>query len=506
MKRFILVLLGAVCVAGSLSAETRKPSVFVPIISTVVQDTNRWEIWQDNRGRFVVPQPGSSPGGFWPKHSGHNYLFGAGIWVGAIDTTRIPPDTSVTWGYNPNSGAAEFAPSMPNGDTAGAIMDSLARVYRSDIPRDTAQWPERDSSGRAIVLSDQELWAITNDVNPIYMQAPDLPIGVQVIRRSYAWNSPGPWGDIVKMEFEVKNVTGRLMGNPHTLSKMVVALCVDADIGNESGTNANDRCYLDRTPGNPFPNVAVQYQLAQEPGWGPPPYFLGMKFVRGPVNNTGDTLRIRSDSALGYPQYDHDVLPGQPLGMTAFRIFSLQSDPSTPGTRYLMLSGRSIQPPYPYNAYQKDVPGGPDDKRFLLSCGLFNLPNDSTVKLVAHIIAGPDSLDIIRKAELLGVESPPGPAARNASDVVLYPGIPNPTSGPCLIRYALPEPSQVSLKVYDISGRLVRELERGEHSAGVHFKLWDGRDGKGKSVASGVFFVRLESAGFSKSEKMVILR
>jgi hypothetical protein len=502
MKQVILVVLLLGSLALPLSAGSRNPSGL--IISTVVQDTNRWEIWQDNRGRFVAPGSGSTGGAYWPKYSAHGYIFGAGIWVGAIDTTVTPPDTQVTWGYNPNSGAAEFCPSTPDGDPS-RYLDSLARVYRSDIPADTARWPLRDSTGRAIYVSHQDLWTIFNDVNPIYMQNGDSSIGIQVIRRSYAWNSPGPWGDIVKIEHEVKNVTGRWMGNPHTLSHVIISLCVDADIGDESGTHANDLLYLDRTPGNPFPNLAVQYQLAQEPGWGPPPYFLGMKFVQGPVNNTGDTLRIRSDTTLGYPQYDHDVLPGQPLGMTGFQIFSIQSDPSTPGTRYLMLSGRSTQPPYPYNAYQKDA-FGPEDKRFLLSCGPFTLPNDSSVTLVAHIIGGTDSLDILHKAELLGVGSPPGPVTQSAPGIVLYPSVPNPTRGSCLIRYALSVPSQVSLKVYDVSGRLVRELDRGERPVGVHVISWDGRNGAGLSVPGGVYLYRLEAGGYTRTRSVVLLR
>jgi hypothetical protein len=497
MKRVILVLVVAACVAGSLSAETRKPSVFIPIINSAVQDTNRWEIWQDNRGRFVAPGSGQG-GGFW---MGRGYLFGAGIWVGVVDTSRTPPDTQVTWGYNPNSGGAEFAPSMPNGDTAGAISDSLARVYRSDIPRDTAQWPERDSLGRAIYRSHQDLWAITNDANPIYLVPPDQPIGLQVIRRSYAWNSPGPWGDIVKMEFEVKNITGRFLPPARTLRKVIVGFCVDSDLGYAN----NETCYLDRTSGSPYPNLAVQYQTTQEPGWGPPPYFLGLKFAEGPVNNIGDTIRIRSRDTIGYPQYDHDILPGQPLGLTAFQLFDIASDPSTPGHRYLLLSGRDYRYPTIYNAYQKDVlPNG--DRRFLLGCGPFNLPNDSTVKVVIHIIGANDSADLRRKAELLGVESPPGPIARNASGIVLYPSIPNPTSGSCLIRYALPELSAVSLKVYDISGRLVRELDRGERPAGVHVIEWDGRNGAGLSVPGGVYLYRSDTGSYTRTRSVVLLR
>ena len=116
-------------------------------------------------------------------------------------------------------------------------------------------------------------------------------------------------------------------------------------------------------------------------------------------------------------------------------------------------------------------------------------------------------LDIIRKAEMLGIESPHGPVSQKPSGLVLYPCVPNPSSGHCLIRYALPGPSLVSLKVYDISGRLVRELDRGgERPAGVHVLGWDGRNGAGLLVPGGVYLYRLEVGGFSRTRSVVLLR
>ncbi len=483
MKQVILVLAVAACVAGSLSAETRKPSVFIPIINSAVQDTNNWTIGEDNVGRFVGPAPGSQPGGHW--HS-RGYLFGAGIWVGAIDSTGR--DTLVSWGYNPNSGQSGLGPCLPNGDTTGAKTDSLARIYRSDIPRDTAQWPERDSLGRAVIQSDQELWAASSD---LWLPSPGQPLGLVSVRRSYAWNSPGPWGDIVKMEFDVKNVTGRWQGNPHTLSKVFIALVVDADIGNESGSGANDLCSFDYAR-----SLAIQYQTVQEPGWGPPPYYEGLKFIGTP--KATDTVRVRDE------QYAHTILPGQPLGMTAFKVFTIAGDPQTGGDWYRLFAGmHSLSDTT--NAYDADILG-PGDKRFVTSCGPFDLPNDSTVRVTIHIIGANDSLDLIRKGDLLGLESPPGPVARSTSGVVFYPSFPNPARGSCLICYALPEPSQVSLKVYDISGRLVRELDRGERPAGVRVIDWDGRNGAGLSVPGGVYLYRLEAGGYTRTRSVVLLR
>jgi len=502
MKRALLVVLLVACFGAPVQAGSKDPAAFVPIISTVVQDTNRWEIWQDNRARFVVPLPGSKPGGFWPKRTGRNYFFGAGLWVGALDTTDR--DTVLARGYDMASGGSSFGPCLPNGDTTGAMTDSLARTYRSDIPRDTAQWPERDSLGRAIYYSDQELWAISSGL----WSFPGWPysVGVTCLRRSLAWDSPGPWGDITRMEFEVRNVTGRYQPPARTLKKVIVGWGVDADIGVESGTAADDLCRLERTTGSPYPNLAVQYQFAQEGGWGPPgpPYQVGLRFMEGPVNNTRDTIRVRSQPGIGYPIYDHDIPPGQPLGLTALQFFTL-SAPSTPGQCYLALTGRNYNTPQILNSYQYDI-FGPDDKRFVMACGPFDLPNDSVAKFVIHIIGALDSTELIRKAELLGVESPPEPVMKSTSDVVLYPSIPNPARGSCFIRYALPEPSQVTLRIYDVSGRLVRELEKGMRSAGANSVRWDGRDESGRPVAGGVYFYRLEAGGFTRTRSVVLLR
>ena len=491
MKRVLLAefLLGIFVLP--LSAGSRNSSAFIPIVNdTAVSDTGRWEIWQDNMGRFV------RGAGYWPKHSGRNYLYGAGLWIGVLDPMRTRGDTAVSWSYNPNSGQSEFCPTTPDGNH-NRYLDSLARMYDSRNPRDTAQWPERDSLGRAIIVSDQELWCITNDLGP-FMSSPDSSIGVQVIRRTYAWNHPPDWWDIVKVEFDVKNVTGRWGNNPHTLPKVILGASIDADIGNESGSAGNNLCYFDRTSGSPFPNVVVQYQLAQESGWSiPPPYFVGFRtFLETP--KATDTVKVLDD------QFPHTVLPGQPLGLTAVKFYTIQTDPSTPTARYLLLKGMFS------SSDTNDAYGGdsiPGDKRFLASCGPFDLPNDSTVRLSMYIIGASDSSEIVRKAELLAVESPSVSAPQRVSGIELYPVTPNPATGATLIRYALPELSQVSLKVYDISGRLVRELDRGgERPAGVHVLGWDGRNGAGLLVPGGVYLCRLEVGGFSRTRSVVLLR
>lgn len=89
----------------------------------------------------------------------------------------------------------------------------------------------------------------------------------------------------------------------------------------------------------------------------------------------------------------------------------------------------------------------------------------------------------------------------------LFPSYPNPFGRSTLIRYALPQPEKVSLRVYDVAGRVVRVLvdsatpQVGEQAVG-----WDGKNDEGSMVASGVYFYRLEAGKHSKTRRMVFLR
>jgi hypothetical protein len=69
---------------------------------------------------------------------------------------------------------------------------------------------------------------------------------------------------------------------------------------------------------------------------------------------------------------------------------------------------------------------------------------------------------------------------------------PNPFNPGTTIRFTLPEPASVTVKVFDLLGREVRMLVNGNLSAGVQFTFWDGVDKDGAPSASGVYFARLE--------------
>ena len=67
---------------------------------------------------------------------------------------------------------------------------------------------------------------------------------------------------------------------------------------------------------------------------------------------------------------------------------------------------------------------------------------------------------------------------------------------------------QVRLNVYNVRGQLVRTLLDGstEFGAGVHSVVWNGDDDYGRSMASGIYFYRLETSEFSETRRMLLMK
>ena len=82
---------------------------------------------------------------------------------------------------------------------------------------------------------------------------------------------------------------------------------------------------------------------------------------------------------------------------------------------------------------------------------------------------------------------------------------PNPFNPSTVIRYAIPQDGLVTLKVYDITGREVTTLVNEQKSAGTYEARFDAKE-NGKSLASGVYFYRVQAGSFSEAKKMVLLK
>jgi hypothetical protein len=104
-------------------------------------------------------------------------------------------------------------------------------------------------------------------------------------------------------------------------------------------------------------------------------------------------------------------------------------------------------------------------------------------------------------------DTPTGVGGRlPAQRAALHQNYPNPFNPQTTIAYSTPKPGTARVRIYDVTGRLVRTLVDEAKPAGYHVTTWDGRDDYGTEVGSGVYFVRLEAGGHVQGRKMVFVK
>jgi len=83
---------------------------------------------------------------------------------------------------------------------------------------------------------------------------------------------------------------------------------------------------------------------------------------------------------------------------------------------------------------------------------------------------------------------------------------PNPFNPTTTIEYAIPSSGKVELVVYNMAGQKVRTMVNETKEAGFFKTVWDGRNDRGETVASGLYFYKLVSGKFNKIEKMTLVK
>jgi len=89
---------------------------------------------------------------------------------------------------------------------------------------------------------------------------------------------------------------------------------------------------------------------------------------------------------------------------------------------------------------------------------------------------------------------------------------PNPFNPSTTIGFALPDAGKVTLRIYSLTGQLVRELANANYAGGRHQIVWDAKDERGLRVASGVYFYKLDvqlandGAQFVQTKKMTLMK
>jgi hypothetical protein len=116
--------------------------------------------------------------------------------------------------------------------------------------------------------------------------------------------------------------------------------------------------------------------------------------------------------------------------------------------------------------------------------------------------AGSDPADPLSTPTSVGPVGPGG-----ATPVSLAQSSPNPM-GPdgTSIAFTVAEPTDVSVRIYDAAGREVASLLDRSRQQGTVTLRWDGTDARGRRVASGVYFYRLDAGGATRTKRLVVVR
>jgi photosystem II stability/assembly factor-like uncharacterized protein len=112
--------------------------------------------------------------------------------------------------------------------------------------------------------------------------------------------------------------------------------------------------------------------------------------------------------------------------------------------------------------------------------------------------------DVFKYASASAVDEggPLPPRARALVSIV-----PNPSPRATTIAYRVPGPGRVTVRIHDVTGRLVRTLVDEDRRAGIYIVDWDGCDAAGRLVASGTYHAEFETAsGASESTRIVLIR
>ncbi len=119
-----------------------------------------------------------------------------------------------------------------------------------------------------------------------------------------------------------------------------------------------------------------------------------------------------------------------------------------------------------------------------------------------YIFAGTNGSSTYRWSLLVGAEE----SKEESIGRFVFFAKPNPAKRQTVLNFQLTRETAVELSIYDIQGRLVKNLISDIKQAGTHKISWDGLDGKDNRVSAGIYFCRLKTENTDYLEKLILVK
>ena len=134
-----------------------------------------------------------------------------------------------------------------------------------------------------------------------------------------------------------------------------------------------------------------------------------------------------------------------------------------------------------------------------------NLPENSAIELKFDEVIG---LTTDGKWFAISAESwfNAGIVANTPTQYVLHQNYPNPFNSSTIIKYELPEPGKVEIKIYNALGNEIAILVNENKDAGEFKCVWDGKNASGEQVSSGIYFYEIIASGFRDIKKCIFMK
>jgi hypothetical protein len=395
---------------GIATQDPRGPNKIFRLDGKYVHNVGRLQLQITNigeTGNQSNPLLTTVPSAEWPSGSGHDYLFAAGLWIGALDASGIPHVTTATY---EREFSPEITPTNACADVSVELIDDVREAYEG-IPggnRVISSSVDPDDDGDGFIdedflngkdddgdgLCDEDYAAVGqqmlsceyyDNIPQTRQQFPEhVPLGLRVRQTSYSWATPGQ-NDFVGMDYKIKNISGR------TIRNVVVGIFADMDVGSRAvpGYFIDDQVglinreieYIGASGDVVRRKIQMGYMYdnqdnpnnPQENKGGDVPGYFGCMFL----NHTTDPSGTLAPKAVGITSYKFFSGSGAPV--------AAGGDPENDAQRYQLMTDPTLNP----DALGELRSSRPLDYRFVMATGPFrSLLPESTLTISVGWVMG----------------------------------------------------------------------------------------------------------------------